>query len=167
MRRVHLEIWIGQESDAYFEGMTILESILQPCKELRARIGTGLEIVLCRAWPFDVNTFEFLEEMDVSWMWEAPSREDRECVEEGCATWDQYIRVLVADGVGEEAEFTLLEELRYAGAALPQEKDEILEMEAWEPWMGVSKDEFRDIKECWGRDEEEVQNPGAQAAVVW
>ena len=157
LRRVHLEIWIGRECDAYFEGMAIVESILEPCKELRARIGTGLKITLCRAWPLDVETFEFLQEMDVTWMWEAPGREDRECVEEGRATWGQYIRVLVADGVGSEAEFTLLEELRYAGGALPQEKEEILEMEAWEPWMGISEDEFRGIKERWGRDEEEIR----------
>ena len=137
------------------------------CKELRARIGSGLKILLCRAPPLDDD--KYLEKMDISWMWERPSREDRKCVMNDAATWEQYIRVLVADGVGPDAEYTLLEELRYAGAALPQEKWEIGEMEAWGPWMGVCEEKFKDIKEYCdrGSDDEDVPGPGLQVANLW
>ena len=157
LRRVHIEICIAQERDAYFEGMIIVEAIAGACNELRARIGTGLTVMMYRAW-------HYLEEMDISWMWIPPSREEREWVEEGISTWDQYIRVHIADGVYPDAKYTLLEELRYAGEALPQEKDEILEMEAWEPWMGVSEAKFKNIKETWGREDEE---PPAPPSPVW
>ena len=161
LRHVELKIWIDTESDAYVEGMTVVESIVDACKELRARIGEGLKVVLHRAWPYDVNKFPLLEETDISWMWEPPSREDRKCVDDVVESWEQWIRLLVADGVGPEAEYTLLEELRYAGERLPQEKEEIAVMEYWEPWLGVSEEKFGEIKrereERLRREEEEVR----------
>ena len=154
LRRVHLEIWLEQECDAYSEGMAIVESILEAFKELRARIGTGLLISLCRTWPYDLEKFKYIEQTNIEWMWKPPSREERNRVEQGVATTDQWIRVLIADGVGPKAEYTLLEELLYACETLPQEKDELAAMESWEPWTGISEDEFKDIKEHWGKDEE-------------
>ena len=161
LRHVELEIWINTECDAYFEGMTVVESIAGACKELRARIGDRLKVVLHRAWPYDVNAFKLLEETDISWMWKPPSREDRQCVEDGVETWEQWIRCLIADGVGPEAEYSLLEELRYAGEWLPQEKEEIAAMEYWEPWLGLSEEKFGEIKkekeERLRREEEEAR----------
>ena len=132
--------------------MIIVESISEACKELRARLGPGLKVLLCRATPYDLFKFRSIEDTDISWMWKPPSRMERDYVEQGIATVDQRIRVLIADGVGAEANYTLLEELLYAGEALPQEKDEVMAMESWEPWTGVSEEEFKDIKEHWGRD---------------
>ena len=157
LRRVNLQIYIEQECDAYFEGMAVVESISGACKELRARIGPGLKIFLCRASVFDLHTFIFIEDTDISWMWRAPSREERDYIKQGVATVDQRIRVLIADGVGSQAKDTLLEALRYAGEALPQRKDEIMTMESWEPWTGLSEDQFKYIKENWEKDKEYIR----------
>ena len=160
LRQVELEIWISLESDAYHEGMTVVAAIAGLCNELRDRIKSGLKsglkVTLRRDWQYDCNNFRLLEDMDISWMWEPPSQEDRLCVEEDPdrATWEQYIRVRIADGVGPEAEYSLLEELRWAGEALPQEKDEIRGMKKWVPWMGIDEDKFANIKENWGRVDE-------------
>lgn len=167
LRHVELEIWIGTESDAYFEGMTVVESIVDACKELRARIGDRLKVVLHRAWPYDVNNFKLLEETDISWMFKPPSHEDRKSVDDAVETWEQWIRCLIADGVGPEPQYTLLEELRYAGEYLPQEKEEIAEMDFWEPWLGVCEERFEEIKrekeERLRREEEEAR----PVPVVW
>ena len=170
LRHVELEIYVHRDCDAYFEGMIVVESILEPCKELRARIGSGLKIMLCRAPPFDDDRFEYLEEMDISWMWRAPSWQDRECVKHKRGTIEQNLRVLIADGVGPEAEYTMLEELHFASDPLPQEAwaiGDIGDMEARGPWTGISEEKFKDLKEFWGTDDEGVPGPRLQTAHLW
>ena len=156
LRRLQIEIWISQESDAYLEGMTLLESISNTCKELRSRIGAGLEIFLARAWPYDAVEFEYIEGYDLSWMWEEPDQMQRERVEEWVATAGEWIRVLIADGVEVDGEYTLLEELRYVASFLPQTKDEMVETDVWEPWMGITENRWQHLKETWRRDGDEV-----------
>lgn len=154
LRQVQIDIWIDRGCDAYLEGMTDVKAIVGLCNELRDRIRAGLKVRLCRAWPCDFDKFEFLEYVDISWMWGSMSREDREVVVEDRAAWKQYIRVLIKDGVGAEAEFSLLEELRLAGGMLLKGKDEIWEMEKWELWMGTDEDTSKEIKENWRKEEE-------------
>ena len=149
LRRVYIQIYIRQNCDAYFAPMAIVESISGACKELIARIGKGLRVSLSRDSGYHISNFKYITDPDITWMWKAPSREERDYVEQGVATVDQRIRVLIADGVGSKAKRTLLEELRDACKALPQEKDEIKAMESWEPCMGVSEDEFEHIKKYW------------------
>ena len=151
LRRLQIEIWIPQESDAYHEGMTVVESISTACKELRARIGAGLKILLMRAWPYDIMEFEYIEEYDLSWMWEEPNQLHRERAREDVATAAECIRVLIADGAEVEGGYTLLEELRYTASSLPQIKDEIVETDAWEPWMGITEQYWQELREEWRR----------------
>ena len=151
LRRLDIEIGIPQNSDAYHEGMTVVESISNACKEIKARIGTGLDISLVRARPYDINNFEYIEVYDLSWMWEEPNQMHRERVREQVATADEGIRVLIADGVDMRGEYTLLEELRYAASFLPQTKDEVVQMDAWEPWMGITEGYWQRLKEEWRR----------------
>ena len=168
LRRVNLDIWIPQECDAYFEAMVIVESISEACNELKARIGPGLKIFLKRAWPYDFWKFKFIEETDISWMWDKPSAEERDRFWNYAATADEDIRILIADGVGTDAEFTLLEELRYAASFLPQEKEEILDLEAWEPWMGVDEDEWQWLKASWPREsDDDFFRPGRPMVGGW
>ena len=147
LRQLDIEIWIPQESDAYDQGMTVVESISNACKELKARIGTGLHISLMRAWPYDINKFEYIEVYDLSWMWEEPNQMQRERVRERVATADEGIRVLIADGVDMKGEYTLLEELRYAASFLPQFKMEVVQMDVWEPWTGITEEYWQRLKE--------------------
>lgn len=156
LRRVQLEIWIPQQCDAYLEGMIVVESISAACNELRKRIGAGLNVVLIRAWPYDIEKFEFLEDYDVSWMWDQPIQAHREHVLKSLSTVDEKIRVLIADGVDPDGEGSLLEELRKAGSFVPQCKDDILRMEVWGPWTGIGETERKSIKESWGRDDEDL-----------
>ncbi|KAM0798528.1 hypothetical protein BDR22DRAFT_378095 [Usnea florida] len=149
LRRLDIEISIPQASDAYHQGMTVVESISDACKEIKARIGTGLTISLMRAWPYDINEFEYIEEYDISWMWEEPNQMHRERVREWVATADEGIRVLIADGVDVKGEYTLLEELRYAASYLPQTKDEVVQMDVWEPWTGIKEQYWQTLKEEW------------------
>lgn len=50
----------------------------------------------------------------------------RGCVQEGLATADERIRVLIADGVDPNGERTLLQQLRDASSFLPQYKENIV-----------------------------------------
>ena len=163
LRRVEVQIWIPSECDAYFEGMRIVESISNACAELKTRIGPGLDIWLARSarvWPdteFDWEEGEereYLGESHISWMWDKPSQTHRERVKEGLATADERIRVLIADGVDPGGEYSLLEELRQAGSFLPQYKDDVVEMEVFKPWMGISESYWQWIKNPWGRYEQ-------------
>ena len=156
LRLLQIRMWILQESDAYFEVMTVVESISNACKELRARIGAGLQIVLERASPYDILEFEYIEEYDLSWMWEEPNQIQRERVREGVATADEWIRVLIADGVEGEREYTLLEKLRSTASILPQKKDEIVEMDVWEPWTGITEEYWQKLKEEWRSDSDDI-----------
>ena len=149
LRRLQIEIWISQECNAYLEGMTVIESIANACKELRVRIGAGLQIFLMRAWPYDITEFEYIEEYDLSWMWEEPNQMHRERAREGVATAAECIRVLIADGVEVDGEYTLLEKLRYTASALPQTKNEIVETSFWEPWMGITEQYWQELKDEW------------------
>ena len=151
LRQLQIQIWIPQESDAYLEGMTVVESISNACQELRARIGAGLTVFLLRAWPYDIMKFEYIEEYDISWMWEEPNQIHRERTHEWVATADEWIRLLIADGVEVEGRHTLLEELRYMGSFLPQTKDEVVEVDVWEPWMGFTEQYWQSLKEEWRR----------------
>ena len=151
LRQLQIQIWIPQESDAYLEGMTVVESISSACKELRARIGAGLTILLLRAWPYDIMKFEYIEDYDISWMWEEPNQIHRGRAHEWVATADEWIRLLIADGVEVGGRSTLLEELRYMGSFLPQMKDDIVEMDVWEPWMGITEQYWQSLKEEWRR----------------
>lgn len=151
LRQLQIQIWIPQESDAYLEGMTVVESISNACKELRARIGAGLKILLLRAWPYDIMKIEYIEDYDISWMWEEPNQIHKERAHEWVATADEWIRLLIADGVEVEGRSTLLEELRYMGSFLPQTKDEIVAMDVWEPWMGITEQYWQSLKEEWRR----------------
>ena len=151
LRQLQIQIGIPQESDAYLEGMTIVESISNACKELRARIGAGLTVLLTRAWPYDIDEFEYVEEYDLSWMWEEPNQMHRERARECVATAGEAIRVLIADGVEKEGGNTLLEELRYVASFLPQTKYEIAETDVWEPWMGINEQYWQSLKEDWRR----------------
>ena len=153
LRQLEIEIWIPQESDAYLIGMTVVESISDACKELRARIGTGLNVLLSREWGYDIMKFEYLETHDLSWMWEKPNQMHRERAREWVASADEWIRVLLADGVevGRGWEYNLLEELRFMATYLPQTKDELVEMDAWEPWMGLTEKNWQELKENWWR----------------
>lgn len=156
LRRVQLGLWIPQTCDAYFEGMTIVESISDACKELRKRIGAGLNIILLRAWPYDIGKFEYMDDYDISWMWDTPTQGHRERVREGLATADERIGVLIADGVEQKGERTLLEELRDAGSLLPQLNEEIVKMEVWKRWTGIDESEWLRIKERWGRNGDDM-----------
>ena len=131
--------------------MIVVESISNACKKLRARIGAGLQILLKRNWPYDPMEFEYIREYDISWMWEEPSQVHRERVREGVATADEAIRVLIADGWETEGECTILEELRNKASILPQKKDDIVEMDVWEPWMGITDNRWQYLKEEWRR----------------
>ena len=149
LRKLLIEIWIPTESDAYRIGMTVVESISDACKELRARIGTGLNVFLSREWGYDMMKFKYIEMLDLSWMWEKPNQMHRERVREYVATADERIRVLIADGVEVGGEYTLLEELRYVASYLPQTKDEVVQMDVWEPWTGITETEWRELKDEW------------------
>lgn len=153
LRRLLIEIWIPQESDAYLRGMTVVESISDACKELRARLGTGLEVFLSREYGYDLEGFKYLEILDISWMWEEPNQMQRERVRERVATADEWIRVLIADGVEAEGKckYNLLEQLRYRASSLPQTKDEVVKMDVWEPWTGTTEKEWQKLKEEWRR----------------
>lgn len=151
LRQLQIEVWVPEESDAYLIGMTVVESISDACKELRARIGTGLTVLLSREWGYDLDKFEYIETHDLSWMWEGPNQMQRERVREDVATADEAIRVLITDGVEVEREHTLLEALRYRASFLPQTKDEIVEMDVWEPWTGITKRYWQELKENWWR----------------
>ncbi len=80
-------------------------------------------------------------------MWDKPGQAHRGRVLEGLATADERIRVFIADGVDPNKEFSLLKGLRDAGSFLLQCKDDIVHMEVWEPWTGVSEARWLDIKE--------------------
>lgn len=84
-------------------------------------------------------------------MWNKPSQAHVGRVLEGLATADERTRVLKADRVNPNKYLTLLEELRNAGEFLPQCKDGIVDMEAWEPWTGISEARWLDTKERRGR----------------
>ena len=152
LRELLIEIWIPKDSDAYLIGMTVVESISNACKELRARIGTGLNVLLSREWGYDIMKFEYIEEYELSWMWEEPNEIQRERVREDVATADEGIRVLIADGVEVERECTLLEKLRYRASFLPQTKDEVVKMDVWEPWTGITEQYWQRLKEEWRSD---------------
>lgn len=151
LRQVKLAIWIPQECDAYFEAMTVVESISDACKKLSERLGAGLTVTLPRAWPYDVFEFEYIDELDISWMWTPPSQTHRQCVRDGTARGHEKMRVLIADGAHTTGESTLLDELRYAALNLPQRKEEIANMDVWESWNGVNETEWKWIKEAWER----------------
>ena len=110
LRSVQVEISIPQECDAYFEDMTVIESISNACKCLKTRIGAGSNISLLRAWPYDIAEFEYVETYDITWMWDKPSQAQNERVLEGLATADERIRVLIAEGVNSNEERSLLEQ---------------------------------------------------------
>ncbi len=151
LRRVQLEIQIPKQFDAYFEGMTIVESLSSACKEPKERVGAGLNTLLLRVWPYDTKKFEQIHDFDISWMWGKPSQAHKGRILEGSVAADKRIRVLIADGVDPNKEFILLEELRNAGSFLLQCKDDIVDMEALEPWAGVREASRLDIKERWGK----------------
>ena len=149
LRELIIKIWIPQEDDAYLIGMTVVESLSDACKELRARLGTGLGLLLSREWPYDLMKFKYIEMHDLSWVWEEPNQLQREHVRERVATADEWIRVLIADGVEAEGENTLLDELRYRASFLPQTKDDVVEMDAWEPWTGITEIYWQELKDKW------------------
>ena len=152
LRRVEIEIWIPQQCDAYFQGMTIVERISSACTELRKRIGAGLNVTLFRAWPYDTEKFEYMEYYDISWMWDKPNYTCKERLQESLTTVDGRIRRLLAEGVRPNGEYSLLEELRYAGSFLPQYKYQLVKMEVWNTWTGISESEWQWLKKRWGRD---------------
>ena len=83
LRQVELAISIPQECDAYFEAMTVIVSISEACKKLKARIGTGLKVTLRSVWLYNVGRFNYIDEYDVSWMWTQPSSKQRDRVRDG------------------------------------------------------------------------------------
>lgn len=149
LRKVELAISIPQECDAYFEAVTVIVSISEACKKLKARIGTGLKVTLPRIGPYDVGRSKYIDEYDVSWMWTQPSSKHEDRVRDGTATAQEMIRVFIADGVDTDGGYTLLDELRYAASGLPQREQEICSIDVWGPWIGIDETEWRYIKETW------------------
>ena len=153
IRQVIIGVGTDRECDAYFESMAVVETISDACKHFRGRLGAGLIVELSRDWPSDLGNFDYLEAYDISWMWVKPNQSHRQRVQDGLATADEKIRVLIADGVDPASEHSLLEELRSAASFLPQLKDDILDMDVWEPWTGISESNWSWIKENWGEED--------------
>ena len=109
------------------------ESIADACKDVQKRIGAGLTIMLFRAWPYDIDNFEIVEDYESSWMWDEPTQADIEHVREGLATADEKIRVPIADRIDPNGENVLLEKIRYAASFLPQRRENIVKKEVGEP----------------------------------
>ena len=121
LRRVGIDICIPQEYNAYYHGMTLVESLSKPCQQLRRQLGMGFNITLTRDRGHDFET-EFIGRHNISWMWDLPCYVPRESATRELNDVEEHIKALIVDGVDRNRGKTLLEELRAAASRLPQKK---------------------------------------------
>ena len=140
LRQVGIDICIPHEYNAYFHGMTLVESLSTPCRQLRRQLGMGFNISLTRDRAHDFGT-EFIGRHDISWMWDLPCYVPRESATRELNDVEEHIKALLVDGVDRNEGKTLLEELRAAASRLPQKKKGIVRMKNWAVGFGISKEE--------------------------
>ena len=151
LRRVGIDIWIPQEYNAYYIGMQLVESLSNPCRQLRHHLGMGFSISLIKDRAPDFGT-EYIGRHDISWMWDLPCYIPRNSVTTELNDVEEHIKALTVGDPDQNGGRSLLEELRTTASKLPQNKKEIVRMKDWSVGFGVSKEEWLWLKEHWGKN---------------
>ena len=146
LRQVRINVVIPEESDAYHSGLRLVESLSNPCKQLRHQLGMNFQFSLIRLWPA-----AFVGRLDISWMWDPPCYVVGESATRELNDMEEHIKALIAHGAPLNGGKTLLEELRAAASKLPRGKGEIVRIKDWTVGCGVSKEEWLWMKQDWGR----------------
>ena len=151
LRQARLTVWIPVYGDAYYRPMIFFERMSSAIKRLRKRVDGNLEVSIHRDFIYGREKFDFIDPYNVSWMWDPPTLMSRADTDVELVAVEQRIRKLFADGVNPNGDLTLLEELHAAVHQLPQNKNDILEMDDWSVGTGITKEKWLKIKKTWKR----------------
>ena len=146
LRMLRIDVAIPRECDAYHKGMIFVESLSQPCRELRRRLRTNFSVTLNRdrwmtfeSWDED----DIIDEYEIGWMWDPPTHVPRASITAGLSDVEEHIRALIGDIADANEQSTSLQNLRAAAAKLPRRKEEILQMREWSVGCGLSMEQWR------------------------
>lgn len=145
LRKLRIDVPIPTECDAYHEGMIFVESLSQPCRELRRRLRTNFSVTLNRdRWMTceSLDEDDLIDHCEIGWMWDPPTHVPRASITAGLSDVEEDIRALIGDIADANEQSTSLQNLRAAAAKLPRRKEEILQMREWSVGCGLSIEEW-------------------------
>ena len=151
LRRFSLTVWMPSYGDAYYRPMLFFERTSSAIKQLKQRVDGNTKVSICRDYLGPTEGTNFIDPYNVSWMWDSPSFAKAKHDETDIVAVEERIKRLITDGVAPTEYLTLLEELRAAADMLPQDKDDIVEMDDWSLGTGITKENWLAIRKSWKR----------------
>ena len=152
LRKLRIDVPFPVECDAYHKGMIFVESLSQPCRELRRRLRTSFSVTLNRGWGMTWESWEswgeddLIDDYEIGWMWDPPTHVPRASITAGLSDVEEHIRALIGDIADPNEQSTSLQNLRAAAAKLPRRQEEALQMKEWSVGCGLSMEQWRWLK---------------------
>lgn len=149
LRKLRINVLIPLKYDTLDIGMMLVESLAQPCRELRRQLRTGFNLTLFRdgrrSRAGDVHD-GYIGHSRIDWMLDPPTYVPRASITAGLSDVEEQIRALVEDVADPNKHSPSLQDLRAAAAKLPQKRDEILQMKEWSVGSGLDMVDWLRLK---------------------
>ena len=153
LRRFSLTVWMPSYGDAYYRPMLFFERTSSAIKQLKQRVNGNIYVSISREFLGNRENTSFIDPYNVSWMWDPPSsaKAKHAETETEIVAVEERIKRLITDGLKPTEYLTLLEEFRAAADMLPQDKNDIVEMDDWSVGTGITKEKWLAIRKTWKR----------------